>query len=77
MLTVTDSGLGFNDEARSNGTGVGLSNTAARLEQLYGTNHLLQQRNRIEGGALVSIEIPYRVLSREPQEEVEWKRSAL
>jgi two-component system, LytTR family, sensor kinase len=77
LLTVVDSGPGFSEDERSVGTGVGLSNTAARLEQLYGTHHLLQQRNLIEGGALVSIEIPYRVLSREPQEEVEWKRSAL
>jgi two-component system, LytTR family, sensor kinase len=77
LLTVVDSGPGFSEDERSNGTGVGLSNTAARLEQLYGTHHVLQQRNLIEGGALVSIEIPYRVLTREPQEEVEWKRSAL
>ena len=32
VLTVHDSGPGFGDEGGRNGTGVGLSNTAARLE---------------------------------------------
>jgi hypothetical protein len=77
QLLVQDSGPGFGDENARNGMGVGVSNTAARLEQLYGAEQEFRRENRPEGGARVSIEIPYRVLPRETQEEVEWKRSAL
>jgi sensor histidine kinase YesM len=76
-LTVNDSGPGFGDEDGRNGTGVGLSNTAARLEQLYGADQEFRRENRPEGGAIVNIEIPYRVLARDSQEGVEWKRSVL
>ncbi|MGH7460519.1 MAG: sensor histidine kinase [Longimicrobiales bacterium] len=76
-LTVNDSGPGFGDVDGRSGTGVGLSNTAARLEQLYGADHEFRRENHPGGGALVKILIPYRVLSRDSQEDVEWKRSVL
>jgi two-component system LytT family sensor kinase len=78
ILCVRDTGSGFPSENSRNGTGVGISNTAARLEQLYGVDQEFKRENRPDGGAMVTIAIPYRVLPRETQEEeVLWKRSAL
>jgi two-component system LytT family sensor kinase len=39
--------------------GVGLRNTRARLEQLYGDMYRLDIRNRPEGGLAVDISIPF------------------
>jgi two-component system sensor histidine kinase YesM len=65
-LEVTDTGPGF-PESRAYGPriGVGLNNTRARLEQLYGGNYTLELTNRPAGGALVRIRFPYRRLSTE------------
>ena len=76
ILTVRDSGPGFPADQICNGTGVGLGNTAARLEQLYGLDHELQRENGEKGGAIVTIAVPYRELPREAQEEMEWRKSA-
>ena len=61
-LRVSDNGPGFQDsrEAILN-RGFGLSNTAARLQQLYGDQHRLDLNNSDGGGAEVVIRIPYRV----------------
>ena len=40
--------------------GVGLSNTRARLEQLYGSGYRLQFAQAEEGGLRVILEIPLR-----------------
>lgn len=59
ILTVQDSGPGFAVARRDGaGNGVGLTNTRARLEQLYGSDFVLETRNVPEGGALVSVDIP-------------------
>jgi sensor histidine kinase YesM len=73
-LKVQDTGPGFPDALVEEG--VGLSNTAARLEQLYGLDHELKRSNRVEGGAVVTMTIPYRVVPRDVQEEKEWIKSA-
>ena len=61
VLRVSDNGPGF-ETSRQNllSRGFGLSNTASRLQQLYGDRHSLEFRNCPGGGAEVVIEIPYR-----------------
>jgi LytS/YehU family sensor histidine kinase len=58
-LTVTDTGVGFGAEARlSRGDGVGLSNTHARLSQLYGASATLELAETEGGGATVTVNLP-------------------
>ena len=55
-IQVRDSGPGFSDTAR---TGIGLANTRGRLEQLYGRAHRIDFGPCVEGGAAVTITIPF------------------
>jgi LytS/YehU family sensor histidine kinase len=60
LLEVRDHGAGLTasrDEVL--GRGIGLSNTAARLERLYGERHRLELANAPDGGLRVRIAIPY------------------
>jgi sensor histidine kinase YesM len=58
-LSVRDTGPGLSAEAKADGgNGIGLANTRARLEQLYGGDHLLELADAPGGGALVVIELP-------------------
>jgi signal transduction histidine kinase len=73
VITVRDNGPGFDAgasapnltrEPRANGDvpgsgGVGLSNTRARLEQLYGSDQSLSLRRAAEGGTVAEIVLPY------------------
>ncbi len=68
-LQVKDNGPGM-PPGKLNRSGVGLSNTRARLERLYGANQSLALNNAPEGGAVVTLEIPF-VLAREAQEQSE------
>jgi two-component system LytT family sensor kinase len=55
-------GAGLPDARRAQiKEGVGWANTRARLEQLYGADHLFDLSNRDEGGLVVSLTIPFRV----------------
>jgi two-component sensor histidine kinase len=56
-LDVQDSGQGPRDEHM--GSGIGLSTTRARLEQLYGREHKLELELAASGGALASVRIPF------------------
>jgi sensor histidine kinase YesM len=59
ILEVCDNGAGL----RKNGPiqeGVGLSNTRARLQTLYGGAHALQLSDAPGGGFLVRLTIPFR-----------------
>ena len=58
VLEVRDNGGGLNDSA-SGAAGVGLSNTRARLDALYGARHELSVLDRPGGGALVRIRLPF------------------
>jgi two-component system, LytTR family, sensor kinase len=62
-LRVLDTGPGFGAAARAGRTGVGIANTRARLEQLYGARQELALENRPEGGACVTVRLPLRLFS--------------
>ena len=64
LLAVEDTGPGFaecNAGAGTNG-GIGLTNTVARLEQLYGDSHQVERGNLDggAGGAFVRVRLPFR-----------------
>src|SRR6267143_2162966 len=57
-LEVRDNGPGLNGS--SGGGGLGLANTRARLQELYGPSHRFELTNAPDpGGALAVIEIPF------------------
>jgi signal transduction histidine kinase len=56
-LVIEDNGPGINGAPSG---GIGLSNTIARLQHLYGERQTLTLRNRDEGGLRLTIELPWR-----------------
>jgi two-component sensor histidine kinase len=61
-LTVYDEGAGLPDDWQLKGSaGIGLANTAARLQQLYDDDHEFDIRNRDGGGVEVVIVMPFRI----------------
>lgn len=66
LLEVCDNGSGLNT-AKPTREGVGLSNTRARLRELYGQAHRFELGGRPEGGLRVEMSIPYRTRN-EPEE---------
>ncbi len=64
FLQVRDNGPGLpENEHAPRQEGIGLTNTRARLQHLYGAAHRLELRNAAEGGLLVSLTIPFRTAS--------------
>ncbi|HET9863072.1 MAG TPA: sensor histidine kinase [Steroidobacteraceae bacterium] len=61
-VTVRDDGPGFRAIGGEHGMGVGLANTRARLNQLYGSRAQLRAENAPGGGAQVTMVLPFRVL---------------
>jgi two-component sensor histidine kinase len=60
-ITVEDNGPGIEgDPGSAVGRGVGLTNTAARLEALYGTEQSVDLRNIPGGGLRLVLELPWR-----------------
>ena len=57
VIEVRDTGPGFRTAGAPDG--IGLANTRARLEQLYGSRYLFEYGSRPEGGASVRISIPF------------------
>lgn len=62
FLSVSDDGLGFPRERVQEG--IGLRNTRARLQELYGENHAFVLSSRRPGGTICSMHLPlHRVAS--------------
>ena len=61
VLEVTDTGPGFGAKLETARTGIGMANTRARLEQLYGTEQTLEHEDATGGGAIVRMRLPYHV----------------
>ncbi|MGD0303112.1 MAG: ATP-binding protein, partial [Bryobacteraceae bacterium] len=57
-VRIRDCGRGLSAGKMRRGTGI--SNTAARLEQLYGAGHTLAFENCADGGLAVTVAVPYR-----------------
>ena len=65
ILEIEDDGPGLDsDTTPVPGTGLGLKNTRARLEQLYPDNHGFELSTSHSGGTLVRLRIPFRLTSR-------------
>jgi LytS/YehU family sensor histidine kinase len=63
QVHVSDNGPGLPTNGNSSGVlreGVGLANTQARLQQLYGSAHRLDMENAPTGGLTVILEIPFK-----------------
>jgi signal transduction histidine kinase len=56
IVRVEDNGPGL--KAKSNGSGIGISNTRARLEQFYGRDFSFEIANSAERGASVTLDVP-------------------
>jgi len=57
-IDLVDDGPGLHGARRE---GIGLTNTRARLEQLYGPSHEFELRNGLNGGLTVNLKIPFHV----------------
>ena len=77
-LTITDNGPGISSDARSaNAAGLGLSNTRARLEQLYNSRGHLDLEDAPGGGLRVSISLPFHLpAAPEPVAPETWNPAA-
>jgi signal transduction histidine kinase len=70
VLRVVDDGVGLADGGLGR-EGVGIGNTRARLEHLYGGSHRFTIANLPDGGCEVRIEIPAGTEERAPADERE------
>lgn len=60
LLSVSDTGVGLTDITEpTTSNGIGLSNTKARLQSLYPGQHRFSVHNRVEGGCIAEVEIPF------------------
>lgn len=69
-ITVRDDGPGLGDKNTMARNGIGLSNTRARLRQLYGEGASLRVENGEPGGVVVTMVLPYRLASGISEREV-------
>jgi len=63
-LRVQDDGPGLSASYPRADQGIGLANTRARLQQLYGEDGILEIENCDGGGAIVTIKFPFREIMR-------------
>ncbi|MGC4050025.1 MAG: histidine kinase [Paludibaculum sp.] len=69
QLRVLDDGPGLILTAPTQSRGIGLANTRARLEQLYGAGARLTVENAEDGGVAATIVLPYRPMETAPTAE--------
>lgn len=69
-VTVEDDGSGFPATQRSETAGIGLANTRTRLDRLYGDAGKLITENGAQGGALVTIILPFHLAAESPDLEM-------
>jgi two-component system, LytTR family, sensor kinase len=65
-LTVQDDGVGTSSPMHEGRFGLGLSNTAARLQLLYGHDHGFVVASRDGGGFTVTLDLPYQPAPARP-----------
>jgi signal transduction histidine kinase len=61
VLEVKDDGPGIQAAAAAN-NGIGISSTRERLEKLYGDAHTFELGNAAEGGLMVKLAFPFRLM---------------
>ncbi|MGH7663186.1 MAG: sensor histidine kinase [Gemmatimonadaceae bacterium] len=76
IMEVTDNGRGLPANGAVLREGVGLGNTRARLEQLYGTNHRFTLENARESGVRATISIPFTTQPRQSSAKTEAGKEA-
>jgi sensor histidine kinase YesM len=59
-IDVSDDGKGFHEDHSPLREGVGLRNTRARLQHLYGAAHRIELTNGPDRGVTVHLTLPYR-----------------
>ena len=69
-IKVQDDGPGLDPATLSEGRGIGLSNIVTRLTQLYGESAKLAIENGVSGGAVVTMILPYHLISEPSEQEV-------
>ena len=69
-IQVKDDGPGLRDQHAIARNGIGLSNTRARLHQLYGDGARLSVENGEPGGVVVTLVLPYHLAAGISEREV-------
>jgi two-component system, LytTR family, sensor kinase len=67
LVQVEDNGPGLQSDGHRR-NGVGMANTRARLQRLYGDDYKYEMKNIAEGGLLVSMEIPLQLIRSKTDE---------
>jgi LytS/YehU family sensor histidine kinase len=75
LITIQDNGGGSGGDSNSVRFGIGLSNTQARLQQLYGLDFAFHLSTKADG-TTVEIDIPFRFIEDPVREELPtpWRR---
>ena len=66
-MVISNSGRRESERQTNAGNGIGQSNTAARLETLYGRNHKFWMEWPEAGGCRVTVELPFRPTVRKQE----------
>ncbi len=65
-VSIRDDGPGFHAGTPGHGMGLGLANTRARLRQLYGAHAELRTESGPQGGAVVTLALPFHLVEERP-----------